>query len=268
MRHVVPANCLSTSIMAVLQCLALLIFALPNVIFSQETCRQYAGGSVFPEDTGKTSGHSLSWIKAVISKPAPYWEGTAVVKGEIKQLRLTDYLGKYVVFFFYPLDLYVSLCSSTFVCPTEIIAFNDRLEEFIALDTEVIACSVDSHFTHLAWTKTPRQEGGLGSLNIPLLSDMTHQISKEYGVYLDDLGHTLRGLFIIDRKGILRQITMNDLPVGRSVDETLRLVQAFQYTDTHGEVCPVNWQPGGDTIIPNPEEKLKYFAKKTRKEDL
>lgn len=174
---------------------------------------------------------------------------------------------------------------STFVCPTEIIAFSDRIKEFHELNTEVIACSVDSHFTHLAWINTPRKEGGLGNVKIPLLSDLTHQISRDYGVFLDDLGHTLRGLFIIDHHGVLRQITMNDLPVGRSVDETLRLVQAFQYTDTHGEVCPAGWKPGADTvntksfysrlilydyifsffpflqIVPNPKEKAKYFEK-------
>lgn len=108
---------------------------------------------------------------------------------------------------------------------------------------------------------TPRTEGGLGKLDIPLLSDLTHAISKDYGVYLEENGHTLRGLFIIDPEGTLRQITMNDLPVGRSVDETLRLVQAFMYTDKHGEVCPAGWQPGADTIIPDPKEKLAYFKK-------
>lgn len=134
------------------------------------------------------------------------------------------------------------------MCPTEILAFNDRANEFRALNTEVVACSVDSHFTHLAWVNTPRTEGGLGQLTIPLLSDLTHKISIDYGVYLEDVGHTLRGLFIIDDKQVLRQITMNDLPVGRSVDETLRLVQAFQYTDRHGEVCPAGWKPGSDTV--------------------
>lgn len=129
------------------------------------------------------------------------------------------------------------------------MAFSDRIEEFRKINTEVIACSVDSHFTHLAWINTPRKEGGLGNIQIALLSDLTRKISKDFGVYLEDLGHTLRGLFIIDPKGILRQITMNDLPVGRSVDETLRLVQAFQYTDTHGEVCPAGWKPGTDTVI-------------------
>ena len=107
---------------------------------------------------------------------------------------------------------------------------------------------MDSHFTHLAWVNSPRVEGGLGKLNIPLLSDLTHKISTDYGVYLEDVGHTLRGLFIIDDRQVLRQITMNDLPVGRSVDETLRLVQAFQYTDRHGEVCPAGWKPGSDTV--------------------
>lgn len=121
----------------------------------------------------------------------------------------------------------------TFVCPTEIIAFSDRISEFRELNTEVVAVSTDSQFTHLAWTQLERKKGGLGSVNIPLLSDLTHQISKDYGVYLEHLGHSLRGLFIIDGKGIVRQITMNDLPVGRSVDETLRLVQAFQYADVN-----------------------------------
>ncbi|CAH3187957.1 unnamed protein product, partial [Porites evermanni] len=155
------------------------------------------------------------------------------------------FTGKYLVLFFYPLDF-------TFVCPTEIIAFSDRVEEFRAINCEVIACSVDSHFSHLAWTEKPRKKGGLGTMNIPLLSDITKQISKDYGVLLEDQGVALRGLFIVDDKGILRQITMNDLPVGRSVDEVLRLVQAFQFTDKHGEVCPAGWRPGNDTVSINP----------------
>ena len=120
-------------------------------------------------------------------------------------------------------------------------------------------CSVDSKYTHLAWINTPRDKGGLGNVNIPLLSDITKQISRDYGVLLEDEGISLRGLFIIDRKGILRQITMNDLPVGRSVDETIRLVQAFQYTDEHGEVCPAGWKPGQKTIVPDPVSSKEYF---------
>ncbi|XP_040438459.1 peroxiredoxin-4 isoform X1 [Falco naumanni] len=217
-----------------------------------ERCHYYAGGQVYPGEAARVpvSDHSLHLSQAKISKPAPYWEGTAVINGEFKELKLTDYEGKYLVFFFYPLDF-------TFVCPTEIIAFSDRIEEFRAINTEVVACSVDSKFTHLAWINTPRKQGGLGPIRIPLLSDLTHQISKDYGVYLEDQGHTLRGLFIVDDKRILRQITMNDLPVGRSVDETLRLVQAFQYTDKRGEVCPAGWKPGSETI--KPEEAMRVW---------
>lgn len=189
-----------------------------------------------------------------LTQPAPMWKGTAVVNGEFKDISLADYRGKYVVFFFYPLDF-------TFVCPTEIIAFSDRAEEFRAINCEIIGCSTDSHFSHLAWINTPRKQGGLGSMNIPLLADKTCDISRNYGVLKEDEGIAFRGLFIIDDKGNLRQITINDLPVGRSVDETLRLVQAFQFTDKHGEVCPAGWKPGADTMKPDPKGSKTYFSK-------
>ncbi|XP_042561690.1 peroxiredoxin-4-like [Clupea harengus] len=187
---------------------------------------------------------------AKISKPAPRWEGTAVIDGQFKTIKLSDFLGKYLILLFYPLDF-------TFVCPTEITAFSDRVEDFHASNTEIVACSVDSQFAHMAWISTPRKQGGLGPVKFPLLSDATHQISKDYGVYMEERGHTLRGLFIIDDKGVLRQITINDPPVGRSVDETLRLIQAFRYTDIHEEVCPAGWKPGSKTI--KPEEVLKEW---------
>ncbi|CAH2272929.1 peroxiredoxin-2 [Pelobates cultripes] len=192
--------------------------------------------------------------KAHIGKPAPDFKTTAVVHGEFKEVKLSDYKGKYLVLFFYPLDF-------TFVCPTEIIAFSDHVEEFRKINCEVIAASVDSHFSHLAWTNVPRKEGGLGPMNIPLLSDLKHTIAQDYGVLKEDDGVSFRGLFIIDTKGILRQITINDLPVGRSVEETLRLVQAFQFTDTHGEVCPAGWKPGSSTIKPNVKDSKEYFSK-------
>jgi len=193
--------------------------------------------------------------KAFVQKPAPHFQGTAVsTTGEFSTIKLSDYKGKYLVFFFYPLDF-------TFVCPTEIIAFSDRAEEFRAINCEVLACSVDSEFSHLAWTERPRKQGGLGKMNIPLMSDITKQISKDYGVLLEDEGISLRGLFVISDKGVLRQITVNDLPVGRSVDETLRLVQAFQFTDKHGEVCPAGWKPGSDTIKPGVDSSKEYFNK-------
>jgi len=194
-------------------------------------------------------------MEAKIQKPAPAFEAEAVMPdSEFKKVKLSDYKDKYLVFFFYPLDF-------TFVCPTEITAFSDRYEEFKAINCEVLACSVDSHFSHLAWTNQPRKKGGLGQMNIPILSDLTKEISRKYGVLLEDEGVALRGLFIIDDKGILRQITINDLPVGRSVDEVLRLVQAFQFTDKHGEVCPAGWKPGKQSMKADPKGSQDYFSK-------
>lgn len=186
------------------------------------------------------------------SEPAPDFKGTAVVDGEFKDISLSDYKGKYLVLFFYPLDF-------TFVCPTEIIAFSDRVEEFRKIGCEVVACSTDSHFSHLAWINTPRKQGGLGEMNIPLLADKDLEISRKYGCLKEDAGIAFRGLYIIDGNGILRQITLNDLPVGRCVDETLRLVQAFQFTDKHGEVCPAGWKPGSSTMKPDPKKSQEYF---------
>ncbi|XP_012287603.1 peroxiredoxin [Orussus abietinus] len=188
-----------------------------------------------------------------VQKPAPEFAGTAVVNGDFKEIKLSDYRGKYVVLFFYPLDF-------TFVCPTELVAFGEKIADFKALNTQVIGVSTDSHFSHLAWINTPRKQGGLGGdLGYPLLSDFNKQISAKYNVLLEESGVALRGLFIIDREGILRQLTINDLPVGRSVDETLRLIKAFQFVEKHGEVCPANWQPESKTIKPNPKDSKQYF---------
>ena len=186
-----------------------------------------------------------------VCHPAPEFEATAVVGQEFKTIKLSDYKGKYVVLFFYPLDF-------TFVCPTEILQFSDRVEEFKQINTEVIGASVDSQFSHLAWVNTPRKQGGLGEISIPLIADIGGNISKQYGVLMDE-GFTLRGLFIISDKGVVRHITQNDPPVGRNVDEVLRLVRAYQFTDEHGEVCPANWQPGKPTMKPDPKGSLSYF---------
>ncbi|CAL7937422.1 unnamed protein product [Xylocopa violacea] len=187
-----------------------------------------------------------------IQKPAPSFTGTAVVNGEFKDISLSDYKGKYVVLFFYPLDF-------TFVCPTEIIAFSDRAQEFEEIGCKLVAASTDSHFSHLAWVNTPRKQGGLGEMNIPLLADKSTKIARDYGVLDEETGIPFRGLFIIDGEQKLRQVTINDLPVGRSVDETLRLVQAFQYTDKHGEVCPAGWKPGKKTMKPDVVGSKEYF---------
>merc|ERR1712168_1738859 len=224
------------------------------VVGSEQQCRKFGGGEVYPGESKDGSEHAMHWSKAQISKPAPAWSGKAVVDGEFKDLKLSDYHGKYLVFFFYPLDF-------TFVCPTEIIAFSDRVQEFRKINTEVVACSTDSHFSHLAWINTSRKQGGLGEMKIPLLADKNLDIARRYGCLIEEDGIALRGLYIIDAKGILRQITVNDLPVGRDVDETLRLLQAFQFTDEHGEVCPAGWKPGKDTIKPEVDKSKEYFSK-------
>jgi len=184
---------------------------------------------------------------------APEFAGKAVVDGRIKDISLSDFKGKYVVLLFYPADF-------TFVCPTEIIAFSERAEEFKKEGCEVVAVSTDSEFTHMAWTNTPRESGGLGKMNIPLLADRTQVISTAYGVLKADEGVAFRGLFIVDGNGVLRQITINDLPVGRDVDETLRLVQAFKFTDEHGEVCPAGWRKGKRSMKATKEGVSKYLA--------
>ncbi|KAF6110869.1 peroxiredoxin 3 [Phyllostomus discolor] len=202
---------------------------------------------------------SSAYHAPAVTQHAPYFKGTAVVKGEFKELSLDDFKGKYLVLFFYPLDF-------TFVCPTEIVAFSDKANEFRDANCEVVAVSVDSHFTHLAWTNTPRKSGGLGHMNIALLSDLTKQISRDYGVLLEGPGLALRGLFIIDPNGVIKHLSVNDLPVGRSVEETLRLVKAFQFVETHGEVCPANWTPDSPTCLcfqikPHPTASKEYFEK-------
>ncbi|KAF9019695.1 peroxiredoxin [Hymenopellis radicata] len=191
---------------------------------------------------------------ALVQRPAPTFKCAAVVDGLFQDVALSDYIGQWVVLFFYPMDF-------TFVCPTEILAFNDALDAFKAIDTTVLGVSTDSQFAHFAWATQPRKEGGLGpDLRLPLIADKNMSIARDYGVLLEDEGVALRGLFIIDPKGTLRQITVNDLPVGRSVEETLRLVKAFQFTDKHGEVCPANWQEGGETMKADPKGSKEYFS--------
>ena len=188
---------------------------------------------------------------SLVQKPAPEFKGQAVVGQGFKEINLSNYKGKWVVLFFYPLDF-------TFVCPTEITAFSDAYDKFKALDAEVIGCSVDSHFTHLAWVKTPRVEGGLGELNYPLLADLTKKIGADYGVLLPS-GIHLRGLFIINPDGVVQYQLVHDLGIGRNVEEVLRVLQALQQVKKTGEVCPANWRSGGKTIKPDPVKSKDYF---------
>ena len=188
-----------------------------------------------------------------VQKEAPDFTATAVVNEEFQTVQLKDYRGKYVVLFFYPLDW-------TFVCPTEIIAFSDRVDDFTKRHTQVLGVSIDSQFSHLQWIKAKRDEGGLGGLHYPLIADLTKKISADYGVLLD-AGIALRGLFILDKEGIVRHVTINDLPLGRSVDEALRVIDALQHFEKYGEVCPADWKPGSLTIKPGVKESKEYFRK-------
>ena len=189
----------------------------------------------------------------LVQNEAPNFTADAVVNGDFKTISLSDYKGKWVYLFFYPLDF-------TFVCPTEIIAFSEAASRFEKLGAHILGCSVDSKFSHLRWVETARTDGGLGGCNYPLLSDINKDIARAYDVLLPG-GVALRGSFIIDPNGVVRQATINDLPVGRSVDEALRLIEAFQYTDEHGEVCPAGWTQGGDTIKPSVSGSKEYFGK-------
>jgi len=193
-------------------------------------------------------------MSVLVTKEAPDFSAQAVMPdGSFKQVSLKDYRGKYVVLFFYPLDF-------TFVCPTEIIAFSEAAAQFEALGVQLLGCSVDSHYTHLAWRSTPRNQGGLGDIRYPLIADLDKRIAQAYDVLLLS-GVALRGLFLIDKAGLVRHQVVNDLPLGRSVDEALRVVKALQFVETHGEVCPANWKEGDATIKPDPKGSQAFFSK-------
>nr|QOS04596.1 thiol-specific antioxidant protein [Sarcopeltis skottsbergii] len=188
-----------------------------------------------------------------VGQKAPGFSAIAVYDQEFKRIRLSDYIGKYVILLFYPLDF-------TFVCPTEITAFSDVYSQLKALNTEILGISVDSQYSHLAWLQTDRDSGGLGDLQYPLVSDLTKQMSLSYNV-LTEQGTSLRGLFIVDKEGLIQHSLVNNLDVGRSVDETLRTLKAIQYVQANpDEVCPANWQPGNATIISSPEKSREYFS--------
>lgn len=192
-------------------------------------------------------------MTAFVTQPAPQFKATALVDGQFKEVSLSDYKGKKVVLFFYPLDF-------TFVCPTEILAFSDAKAEFDARNTVVLGVSVDSHFSHWAWTQVERGQGGIKGITYPLVADLNKTIAADYGVLLP-AGIALRGLFLIDGddQQTIRHITINDLPLGRNVEEALRLIDAIDYTNQHGEVCPANWKKGDKAMKPT-QDGLKEYA--------
>lgn len=193
-------------------------------------------------------------MDTLIGKKAPYFETEASIGQDFKTIKLSDYAGKYLCLYFYPLDF-------TFVCPTELHAFQEKLAEFKKRNCEVLACSVDSKFSHAAWLRTPKSEGGIEGVQYPILSDLHKTISRSYGTLFEDAGIAFRGTFLIDKTGIVRHASVNDLPIGRNVDEYLRLVDAIEFNATHGEVCPANWNQG-EKSMKTSQDGLKAFFKK------
>ncbi len=193
-------------------------------------------------------------MSVLVGRSAPDFTANAVKGLEIiENFSLSHFKGKYILLFFYPLDF-------TFVCPTEILAFNERLDEFKKRGVELIAVSVDSHYSHYAWLSTPQIEGGIKGVNYPIVSDLTKQISRDYDVLKEDEGVAYRGLFLIDQNFVVRHEVVNDLPLGRSVEEAIRMVDALQYHEENGEVCPANWKPGEATMKES-QESLKEYMK-------
>jgi len=193
-------------------------------------------------------------MKPLVTNEAPDFTAIAVMPDNTfnEEFSLSALRGKYVLLFFYPLDF-------TFVCPSEILAFNKAVDAFKGKDCEVVGVSIDSHFSHLAWKNTAINDGGIGNVQFPLVADLDKSIAANYGVLLD-MGIALRGLYLIDKEGIIRHQVVNDLPLGRNVDEALRMLDALQFTEEHGDVCPANWNKGDDAMEPTAEGVAKYLA--------
>lgn len=191
----------------------------------------------------------------LVTSQAPDFTATAVTARNAldERFTLSSLRGRYVVLFFYPLDF-------TFVCPSEILAFNAKLEAFTTREAEVVGVSVDSAYTHLAWKKTPVEKGGIGNIGFPLVADLSKRIARDYGVLLND-EVALRALFLIDRSGVVRHSLVNDLPLGRNVEEALRILDALIFHEQRGEVCPANWKRGEDGMRATPDGVVDYLAK-------
>jgi peroxiredoxin (alkyl hydroperoxide reductase subunit C) len=195
-------------------------------------------------------------MSVLVGREAPNFSAPAVLgSGEIvDNYELSEAIkGKYAVIFFYPLDF-------TFVCPTELIAFDKRLEEFKKRKVEVIGISVDSHYAHNAWRNMPVDQGGIGPVGYPLVADLTHSISKDYDVETPNGAVAFRGSFLIDKEGMVRHQVINDLPLGRNIDEMLRMVDALQFNEEHGEVCPAGWHEGSAGMKDTPEGVASYLS--------
>jgi peroxiredoxin 2/4 len=189
----------------------------------------------------------------LIGKKAPHFEAKAVVKNKIvEKFSLADFLGQYVVFFFYPLDF-------TFVCPTELHAFQEKVPDFEKRGAQLVGCSIDSWFSHHAWLITPKNRGGIEGVTYPIVSDIHKSIARSFNVLKEDDGIAYRGLFLLDKQGVVRHQVVNDLPIGRSVDEALRTLDALIFHEKHGEVCPANWKQGAKSMKPTQDGLAEYF---------
>lgn len=197
-------------------------------------------------------------MTSLVGLEAPNFTATAVMRENVidETFSLSSLRGRYVLLLFYPLDF-------TFVCPSEIIAFNKALPEFHELEAEIVGISVDSHYSHIAWRNTEVENGGIGQIGFPLVSDLSKKISREYGVLLDERV-ALRGLFIMDREGVVRHSLVNDLSLGRNVQEALRILKAIQFHEKKGSVCPANWQPGQEGMEPSQTGVVNYLARFAR----
>lgn len=196
-------------------------------------------------------------MSALVTQKAPDFKATAVMAdNSFKEISLSDYNGKYKLLFFYPLDF-------TFVCPSEILAFNKKISDFKERNCEVLGVSIDSEFTHLAWKNTSLDKGGIGNIQYPLVADITKNIARDYGVLFNE-SVALRGLFLIDKEGVIRHALVNDLPLGRNVDEAIRILDALQFTEKHGEVCPANWKEGEEAMKPTSEGVASYLSKHSK----
>lgn len=195
-------------------------------------------------------------MSAQIGKPAPTFKAVAVMPDNSfkEDFKLEDYRGKYVVVFFYPLDF-------TFVCPTEILEFNKFLPEFEKRNVQIIGVSTDSHFSHLAWKNTTIKDGGIGNIQYPLVSDFTKQISRDYGVLVEEEGVALRGSFLIDKEGVLQHMVVNNLALGRNIKEMIRMVDALQHFEKYGEVCPADWEAGKEAMKADPQGVKEFLSK-------
>lgn len=191
-------------------------------------------------------------MNLLVGKPAPFFKSTAVFSGEFKEISLDDYKGQYLILFFYPLDF-------TFVCPTELHAFQERLTDFNQSGATVLACSIDSQYSHKAWLDIPREKGGIKGIEYGLIADVGGKIATDYGVLHEGDKIAYRGLFLIDQKGIIRHLSINDFPLGRNIEETLRILEAIQHVEQHGEVCPANWTKKSSGIKTNLESVGNYL---------